>query len=70
VLDGPQLAARLPGLKYEYHLARDLTYDPQQVAGFNLGESLVYLLIALLIGEQLLAYAASYHPAKRQRGPA
>jgi len=68
VLDGPQLAARLPGVKYEYHRAQDLTYDPQQVAGFNLGESLVYLLIALLIGEQLLAYAASYHPPKRQRG--
>ena len=65
-LDGPQLAVRLSGVKYQYHRARDLTYDPHQVAGFNLGESLMYLLIAILIGEQLLAYSASYHPSAKR----
>ena len=31
-------------------------------AGYNLGQSLLYLLVALLIGEQILAWSASYHP--------
>ncbi len=33
------------------------------VGGIQLGESLLYLLVAVLVGEQLLAYACSYHPA-------
>jgi hypothetical protein len=35
------------------------------LAGINLGDDLMYLLIAVLIGEQILAYALSYHPAAR-----
>ena len=57
-----QLAGQLQGIRYEYHDARDLNYTSQQLAGFNLGESLLYLLVAILVGEQLLAFACSYHP--------
>ena len=64
-LDGEQLATRLNGIKYQYHQAQDLQYDPRQLAGFNLGESLMFLLVLILLGEQALAYATSYHPPAR-----
>jgi hypothetical protein len=62
---GPQLARQLEGIRYQYHDARDINYNPQQLAGFNLSESLLYLLLAVLIAEQLLAYACSYHPTAK-----
>jgi hypothetical protein len=62
-LDQSQLASRLDGIRYQFHQAGDIQYDPQQLAGFNLSESLLYLLVVLLLGEQLLAYSASYHPS-------
>ena len=44
-----------------------------QQAGYNLHEALLYLLIAILIGEQLLAWSTSYHPpgavTRDARGP-
>jgi hypothetical protein len=65
-LDRPQLAGRLEGVRYEYHQAGDINYNPQQLAGLNLSESLLYVLIAVLLGEQILAYACSYHPRTRE----
>jgi hypothetical protein len=64
-LDAEQLASRLDGIRYEFHQAADIDYNPQQLAGFNLSESLLYCLIAILLGEQVLAYACSYHPAAK-----
>jgi hypothetical protein len=61
-VDGPQLASRLSGLRYEFHDANDFSLDTRQLAGFNLGESMLYLLVALLLMEQILAYFTSYHP--------
>jgi uncharacterized membrane protein len=69
-LDNSQLASRLPGLRIKYNNVRDLSHDLEQLAGYNLGENLAYLLIAILIVEQLLAYATSYHPATRDGGRA
>lgn len=63
-LDRTQLAARLPGLKYDYHEAGEQDFDSAQLAGLNLGDDLMILLIVILLGEQVLAYAASYHPSK------
>jgi len=60
-LDRQQLASRLTGVDYEYHRAEDLRYEPLDLAGFNLSDTLLYLLIAMLVGEQLLAFSASYH---------
>ena len=34
-------------MRYEFHGAGDINYNPQQLAGFNLGESLLYALIAI-----------------------
>jgi hypothetical protein len=61
-----QLADELTGVSYEYHHAGDLYFDSSEMQGFNLSETLLYVLIVLLIGEQLLAYSASYHPGKMQ----
>ncbi len=65
-LDGPQLARGLDGIRYEYHEAGDINYDPQQLAGFNLSTSLLLALIAILLAEQALAYACSYHPSAKE----
>lgn len=63
-LDSAELAAGLSGIRYEYHRARDLQFDPQELAGFNLSDTLLYLLVAVLLAEQLLAFSASYHPPR------
>ena len=65
-LDGPQLARGLDGVSYVYHEADDINYDPRQLAGFNLGTSLLLALIAILLAEQALAYACSYHPSGKE----
>ena len=62
-LFGPELAARLqPEVKYQFDQAETFELTLGQQAGYNLGEALLYLLVAVLIGEQLLAWSASYHP--------
>lgn len=62
-LASPQLAGQLEGVRYAFHRAGDINVNPQQLAGFNLSESLLYFLIGLLLIEQALAYACSYHPS-------
>jgi len=63
-IDAEQLASRLSGVRYQYHRASELSFDSKQLAGFNLGQSLMYLLIAVLLIEQFLAYLLSYHPPR------
>jgi Aerotolerance regulator N-terminal len=64
---GPtQLAGRLAGVTYEFHQAGDINYNPQQLAGMNLSQSLLFVLVAILLGEQVLAYACSYHPRAKE----
>ncbi|HEX4150180.1 MAG TPA: hypothetical protein VHY20_14380, partial [Pirellulales bacterium] len=67
LLGARQLAERLPGLKYEYWQAGQFTSNSQQLAGTNLTDWVLYLLVAILIGEQALAYVASYHPPATER---
>lgn len=64
-IDGPQLAAHLEGVVYQYEQASLFRYANGETAGYNLSQSLLYLLVLLLIAEQLLAWSASYHPPKR-----
>ena len=64
-LDGEQLAARLEGVKYQYEQAAAFQSAAGELAGYNLGEAILYGLVLLLIGEQILAWSASYHPARR-----
>lgn len=61
VVDGPQLLQGLEGLDVQFQRADDLTFSGQDIAGTNMGQSLLYLLVGLLLGEQALAYLASYH---------
>ena len=61
-LDGPKLATRLRGIDYQYEQASDFVFDENELAGYDLSEALLYLLIIMLVGEQILAYSAGYHP--------
>jgi hypothetical protein len=64
---GPErLAARLEGVKYQYEQAAAFQSTAGELAGYNLGEALLYGLILLLLAEQSLAWSASYHPAGRR----
>ncbi|HEY2827135.1 MAG TPA: hypothetical protein VGJ04_06000, partial [Pirellulales bacterium] len=65
-ISSEQLASELTDVAYEFHRAADLYFDSHEMQGFNLSESLLYVLIFLLVVEQLVAYSASYHPARRQ----
>ncbi|MEO2024047.1 MAG: hypothetical protein ABGX05_19645, partial [Pirellulaceae bacterium] len=60
------LIDQLDPVKVEVLAADDFTGSALQHAGGTTGFWLMWLLIALLIGEQLLAYWTSYHPG---RGP-
>jgi hypothetical protein len=68
-LAGSGLAARLEGVRYEYHEAADFESTVAELAGSTLSQPLLYLLIVLLVGEQILAWSASYHPRARHRLP-
>ena len=56
---------RLRDVRFAYHRAADFQTGGQDFAGVDLTLPLAYLLIAMIVGEQLLAYAASYHPPRR-----
>ena len=53
------------GIDYLYQQAQDVVYDGERLSGPNLGRFFMWLLIAVLLSEQVLAYSASYHPARR-----
>lgn len=63
------LDRQLAGVKYQLHDAADMAMDEEHLAGFQMGDALLGVLIVLLFGEQLLAYIASYH-IPPLRGPA
>jgi hypothetical protein len=62
-LDKSQLAERLKDIKYEYEQASMFQSAGQEMPGFDLGGAILYILVILLIGEQVLAWSASYHPS-------
>jgi hypothetical protein len=64
-MDGTRLAPLLEGVKYRYEQASMFQSAGSDQAGYNLGELILYALVLLLIGEQILAWSASYHPARR-----
>jgi hypothetical protein len=68
-VSGADLATRLEGVVYEYHPAALFQYETHDTAGYNMGEPLLYLLILLLLGEQVLAWSASYHPSAKRAAP-
>ena len=65
-VDREHLAVALPNVRYEYRTAADFQVTTHELAGSNLSDWLLYLLIGILIGEQFMAYSASYHPRSRE----
>jgi hypothetical protein len=55
------LVRQLAGLNVQVHDAADMLVDREHLAGFQMGDTLLGVLIVLLLAEQLLAYSASYH---------
>ena len=60
-LDREGLAQQLPGLDYKFSLASQMTSDGTSFAGYQLGDTFLYILLGTLVAEQLMAYKTSYH---------
>jgi len=58
-----ELMARLDPVKVSYHQADQYQQDEVASSGYNLSMLILLGLILLLVGEQILAYSASYHVA-------
>ncbi len=62
-----ELAERLKSVSYESHEAGQFEAVANQLASFSLSEDLLYLLLALLVVEQIAAYWSGYHPRRVER---
>jgi hypothetical protein len=60
-----RLETALAGVPFRFDAAASLQPDSGTLAGVSLVNPLLYLLLAVLVAEQLLSYSASYHPAAR-----
>jgi hypothetical protein len=60
-IDSSQLATRLPNVQYAFSSADQLAFSSRGEDRSSFSDLLLYTLVAMLIGEQALAYAASYH---------
>lgn len=69
-LSGAEIESRLADVWHRYFPAALFQYASEEHAGLNLAGPLLYFLIFLLIGEQLLAWLASYHPPSIKPGHA
>jgi len=58
------LAARLSPLKIRFRRPDQYAFEVNEQAGANRSLLLMCVLIAMLLGEQLLAYFTGYHPAR------
>ena len=64
LVSSEELADKLQGIAIEIHQPDELSYSIADPSGFPWSQVLLFGLIGLLIGEQALAYSASYHPAR------
>ena len=62
IIESRQLAEQLEELGVELHDADQLEYQASDRDGVAWSHVLAGLLVVLLLGEQLFAYSASYHP--------
>ncbi|MCI0359038.1 MAG: BatA domain-containing protein [Planctomycetaceae bacterium] len=60
-LESTDLLGKLDPVKVAYHQADQYEQEEISSTGYNLSYLIMTLLVLLLIGEQLLAYSASYH---------
>lgn len=64
-ITGPQLLiSKLDPVSPQFVYWDEFVIDPMKEAGFQWSQWILYVMIFLLIGEQLLAYSASYHPVR------
>lgn len=66
IVTGAELESRLAGVKYHFHPVADAFFDIDDAEQAGMSRAILYLLVALLVGEQLLAYAISYHPPRAE----
>ena len=64
VVEPTQLASKLDPIKVEIHEPDEISYAAALPSGFPWSQLILFGLIGLLLGEQMLAYSASYHPAR------
>jgi len=62
-----QLDRVLAGVPYTIERAESMQEDRENLAGASLTTPLLYLLVILLLLEQVVSYSASYHPVSRKR---
>ena len=62
-----RLEAALRGVPHRYDLADDVVASSGELAGRPLAVPLLVAVAALLLVEQMVAYAAGYHPVGRRR---
>jgi len=65
LIESRQLAEGLQPARVQVHEIHDLQYQAAEQQGFSWSQLLLFGLVGLLLGEQLLAYSASYHPSPR-----
>lgn len=63
IVTAQELSSQLEGVAFQLHEAAHMTTGDQQLAGFQMSTVLLGALVAILLVEQLLAYAASFHIA-------
>ncbi len=66
LLSTADLASRLSGIEVEILRASQSQSLKRDIAGTNLKLTLLIVVLALLLGEQLLSYAASYHVSRKE----
>jgi hypothetical protein len=69
-VESQDVSTQLAGVNFQWHAADGFAADTRQLAGFNLGRALLYILLAVLLCEQVLAYFTSFHRPERHGGRA
>lgn len=67
LLSGKPLLDKLAPVKADYKNAEEYEYEISRLPGNNRGLLLMVILVVLLLAEQWLGYAASYHPPRPVR---
>ncbi len=66
IVETPKLRTDLQNVKFDFLGFDQLGNIGSETEKNNISTTILYLLVALLVGEQLLAYSASYHTPARE----
>jgi hypothetical protein len=58
-----EFSRQLSGVDFQLHDAADMTLNDQKLAGLQMSDALLGAIVVILLGEQVLAYMASFHAA-------